>query len=126
MGHILVDVTLVAERSRTVRMLVDTGATYSFVPEAVAADIGAPRLPAHVAVTLADGSVRDCEVGLAKIVLADREAAATLIIGDVVEPLLGVEALEALGLAPDPKAGRLVPTRAAAVLLATVAPRAAR
>jgi clan AA aspartic protease len=120
MGHVFVDVTLEAERSATIRMLVDTGATYSFVSETIVRDIGAPRLPRSVRVTLADGTPKDCSVALAKIRLADREAAVTLVVGDVVEPLLGVEALEALGLAPDPSSGALVPTRAAAVLLASL------
>jgi clan AA aspartic protease len=120
MGHLYADVTLEAVRSTTVRMLVDTGATYSFVSEEVVNRIDAPRLPKRIRVTLADGTPRECDVALAKIVLQGREAAVTLIVGDVAEPLLGVEALEALGLAPDPSSGRLVPTRAAAVLLATL------
>ncbi len=122
MGHIHVEVRLSAVRPATVRMLVDTGATYSFVPEEVATAIGAPRLPERIPVTLADGSVQRLEVGLAKVTLEGREAAVTLVIGKVLEPLLGVEALDALGLAADPKAGTLVPTRQAAALLATIAP----
>jgi len=121
MGHIHVEATLEAERSATLRMLVDTGATYSFVSDQVVEAIGAPRLPRRIRVTLADGTPRECDVALAKIVLEGREAAVTLVVGDVAEPLLGVEALEALGLAPDPSSGRLVTTRAAAVLLATTA-----
>jgi len=119
-GHIHVDAKLTAVRERIVRMLVDTGATYSFVDDQIATDLGAPRLPTPVRVTLADGSVRECEVALVKVTLAGREAAATLVVMPVAEPLLGVEALEALGLAPDPKAGGLVATRAAAVILASV------
>jgi clan AA aspartic protease len=120
MGHLYADVTLEAARSTTLRMLVDTGATYSFVSDEVVKTIEAPRLPRRIRVTLADGTLRDCDVALAKIVLEGREAAITLIVGDVAEPLLGVEALEALGLAPDPSSGRHVPTRAAAVVLATL------
>jgi predicted aspartyl protease len=119
-GHIHVDAKLTAARERIVRMLADTGATYSFVDDAIASDLGAPRLPTPVRLTLADGSVRECQVALVKINLAGREAAATLVVMPVAEPLLGVEALEGLGLAPDPKAGGLVPTRAAAVILASV------
>lgn len=126
MGHIYADVNLEAERSTTLRMLVDTGAMYSFVSDDVVDAIGAPRLPRRIRVTLADGTPRDCDVALAKVVLEGREAAVTLIIGEVAEPLLGVEALEALGLAPDPSSNRLVPTRAAAVLLATFRPPGSR
>jgi hypothetical protein len=35
---------------------------------------------------------------------------ATLLIGDVMEPSLGVETLEVLGLAVDPRRRRLIPT----------------
>jgi predicted aspartyl protease len=42
MGHVHVEVTLEAERATTLRMLVDTGATYSFVLTAVVEAIGAP------------------------------------------------------------------------------------
>jgi predicted aspartyl protease len=46
-----------------------------------------------------------------------REAPATLLIGKVDEPILGVEALEGLGLKVDPKRRRLIPSRPYAVRL---------
>jgi clan AA aspartic protease len=121
MGHVYVDAVLSAERSEVVRMLVDTGATYSLVSNELATRLGMPRLPKRTRVRLADGSVRRVEIGIARLRLEGREAAPTFIIGRVAEPLLGVEALEALGLAADPSTGKLVPTRSAALLLATLA-----
>ena len=46
-----------------------------------------------------------------------REAAATILVGKVAEPILGVEALEALGLTVDSRRRRLVPSRPYAVRL---------
>jgi len=49
--------------------------------------------------------------------IGDRSAASTVVITDCDEPLLGVEALEGLGLAVDPTTGSLRPTRAYTVRL---------
>jgi predicted aspartyl protease len=43
--------------------------------------------------------------------IGDRRALATVLVTDCDEPLLGVETLEALGLAVDPSTGTLRPTR---------------
>ncbi len=54
---------------------------------------------------------------VAIIQIDDREAPATVLVGDVHEPILGVEALEALGLVFDPRKKRLTPSRSYAVRL---------
>ena len=59
------------------------------------------RLKADVAIIQIDG----------------REAPATVLVGDVDEPILGVETLEALGLVVDPRKKRLSPSRPYAVRL---------
>jgi predicted aspartyl protease len=46
-----------------------------------------------------------------------REAPTTVLVGKVDEPILGVEALEALGLVVDPVKKRLSPSRPYAVRL---------
>jgi predicted aspartyl protease len=46
-----------------------------------------------------------------------REAPTTVLVGRVEEPILGVETLEALGLAVDPAKKRLSPSRPYAVRL---------
>ena len=56
-------------------------------------------------------------VGVALVRIDGREAPATILIGAVEEPILGVETLEALGLAVDPSSGTLKPSRAYAVRL---------
>lgn len=133
MGHVHVDARIRATRAaQAVRFLVDTGASYALLPQALADGIGVLALP-PVAVSLANGAQVAYPVGTFILELLGREAPVTTFIvpdGDDVEPLLGVEALEGLGLAVDPSSGQLRPTRARAVLLVSVrsgrAPRSRR
>jgi clan AA aspartic protease len=123
MGHLYADADLAWDREERVRVLVDTGATYALLPEDLADRLGLVRSPRPVTVTLADG--RQCALQLASVLvrLEGREAGATVLIAPRgAEPLLGVEALEALGLTVDPTSGRLTPTRAHAVLAVGVRP----
>jgi clan AA aspartic protease len=110
-------VKLSAEKPATVRMLVDTGATFSVIPEALARAIGVKRLRRPVAITLADGRRIKLDAGTALVRIGEREAPATILVGDVAEPILGVETLEALGLTIDPGKRRLAPSRHYAVRL---------
>jgi clan AA aspartic protease len=125
MGRVHVDADLAWEREETIRVLVDTGATYALVPEDLADRLGLVKSPRSVRVTLADGRERDLPFGTVLVRLEGREAAATVLIAPAgAEPLIGVEALEALGLSVDPTTGRLKPTRSHAVLLVGVRPHA--
>ena len=98
-------------------MLVDTGATYSLISPSLAERLGVSRFPRKVTVTLANGQTVEAEMGLVMSQIGDRSAGNVAVIADCDEPLLGVEALEALGLAVDPSTGALRPTRAYAVRL---------
>lgn len=102
MGHIHQRVKLSAEKAVTVRMLVDTGATFAVIPEALARAVGVKRLRRSVAITLADRRRVKLDAGTAIFRIGEREAPATILVGDVAEPILGVETLEALGLTVDP------------------------
>jgi clan AA aspartic protease len=117
MGHVYQRVKLAAIREEELTILVDTGATYSLIPPALADRLGVSRLPKKQIVTLADGRRIEAEVGLVMVDIGDRSAAGTVVIADCDEALLGVEALEALGLAVDPTTGTLKPTRAYTVRL---------
>ena len=111
MGDVRQDVQIIGDRSATVRMLVDTGATFSVIPKALAREIGVRRHRRPYTVILADGRRVKCAAGIVSYRIGKREAPGTILIGDVPEPLLGVETLEGLGLAVDPLKGRLTPTR---------------
>lgn len=117
MGHVIHKVRLTARREREVSMLVDTGATYSVLPPDLADEIGVARLGRSYRIQLANGAAVDMEVGVALFRILDREAPATVLVGSVTEPLLGVETLEALGLSVDPTTGTLRKKRGYAVRL---------
>lgn len=117
MGHIYHDVEISVDKATTVRMCVDTGATFSMISPALAKQIGVKPAKKKHRVVLADGRVIRLPVGLAFFRIDGREAANTVLIGRVAEPILGVEALEALGYAADPTTGRLQKTRSYGVRL---------
>lgn len=117
MGHVHQDVTISAEGEREVSMFVDTGATFSVLPGTLADELGVRRLGRTYRIQLADGSPIEMDVGTVIFKVLDRTAPSTVLIGDVPEPILGVETLEALGLTVDPSAGKLVPKRAYSVRL---------
>ena len=98
-------------------MLVDTGATFALLPEDLVDRLGLVRAARPASVELADATRRAFPFTTVLVRLEGREAPATaLIAAGGTEPLLGGEALEALGLRVDPASGALEPTRAGAVL----------
>ena len=120
MGHVYQRVELAAVHEEELTILVDTGATYSLIPPSLADRLGVSRLPRKQTIILADGRRIEAEVGTVMVRIGDRSAATTVVIAECDEPLLGVEALEALGLAVDPTTGSLRPTRAYTVRLGGV------
>ena len=119
-------VKVAARRSATARFLVDTGATYTIIPPALAREVGASTLPQKFEVSLADGTrrrLRACSIG---VTVAGRSGPTTAMLLPGWEPLLGVETLEALGLKVNPEKGCLEPTRAQTALLVSVRPRPRR
>lgn len=82
--------------------LVDTGATDSRAPPAELQRVGIKPVGATV-YELADGSVQEYQFGLAEISFMGEVTAGRIIFGpDEVEPLLGVTALESVGITIDP------------------------
>jgi clan AA aspartic protease len=121
MGHVTVEAELSWRRKRKVRMLVDAGATHTVLPADLARHLGITPSPRRLRVRLADGRTRAMHLGTALVRLLGREAGDTVLIGPRgAEPLLGVEALEALRLSVDPRSGRLRRTRAHGALLVGV------
>lgn len=84
------------------KFLVDTGATDSLAPAAELERIGV-RPVGRTAYELADGSIHEYPFGLVEIVFMDEVTAGRIIFGpDNVEPILGVTALESVGMTIDP------------------------
>lgn len=123
MGHVFVEAELSWTTAERVRFLADTGATYTVIPADIAGRLGVAVSPRPMNVMLADGSSRPMHFGTVLMKLDGREAGVTVIIApEGAEALLGVEALEALGLAVDPTSHKLLPTRAHAVLAVGLRP----
>jgi len=82
--------------------LVDTGATDSFAPAAELRKAGIQPVGKTV-YELANGRVEEYEFGLAEISFMGERTAGRIIFGpDNTEPLLGVTALESVGITIDP------------------------
>ena len=119
-GHIVVRARLSARRSATVDFLVDTGATHSIVPPALARKVGAPTLPQRFEVSLADGRRRRLKACSMSVSVAGRTGPTIALLLPGSDPLLGSETLEALGLKVNPERRRLEPSRAQTALLVGV------
>ena len=87
--------------------LVDTGATDSLVPRPYLEAIGLKPKGQRV-YELADGSELKLDITVAQIEFMGEIVGGTIIFGEAdVEPLLGVTALESVGIEVDPKNQRL-------------------
>ena len=82
--------------------LVDTGAPDSVAPTSELRRIGVSPV-GRMAYELADGSAHEYEFGLARIEFMGEVTAGRVLFGpDGVEPLLGITALESIGITIDP------------------------
>ncbi|MGH6689739.1 MAG: retroviral-like aspartic protease family protein [Gammaproteobacteria bacterium] len=107
MGFIHVPVTMTSfaqvDATYEARFLVDTGATDSMAPASELRRIGVVP-EGRLACELADGSAQDYEFGFARIEVMGRVTASRVVFGpDGVDPLLGVTALESIGIIIDPE-----------------------
>ena len=93
-------------KSVTDRFLVDTGSFYCAITPEVRDRLGLERgIPQQT--MLADGRIIDTEVTVARLRLLDREGVVPVEVVTVPELLLGVSALEILGLKVNPVSQRL-------------------
>ena len=98
-------------RFETIEALVDTGATYTWVPRDVLERLGVVPEEQR-AFVLADGREVEYDVAWVRVRMNGRSQPSLCIFGDPgTEPLLGVFTLEGFGLGVDPVNQRLVPVR---------------
>lgn len=99
------------ERFRELEALVNTGATYAWIPHSILEELGI--VPEEQATfVLADGREVNYPIAQVRIRLEGRERFTVCIFGDEgTEPLLGSYTLEVFGLAVDPLNKRLIPVR---------------
>ena len=92
--------------------LVDTGATYTSIPESTLAQLGIEVRESR-SFELADERIVEYSVGYASIRLEERLIIAMVVFADEgTPPLLGATALETASLAVDPVHQRLIPVPA--------------
>ncbi len=113
LGHIYVDVSIRAlpgaRRKWIGRLLVDTGATDTFVPGSALRKLGI-RPAGKRSYELADGTWQELDIGFGVIEVLGQSAGGTLVFaGEKEEPLLGVTVLESTGFWLDPRREQLVP-----------------
>ena len=96
----------------TIDALVDTGATYTWVPRNILESLGV-RPSEERACVLADGRQMSYPIAWVQIRIDGREQPTIVVFGDPgSEPLLGVFTLEGFGVAADPVNRRLIPVPA--------------
>jgi len=107
LGHVYVQVSLRGpKKAKSVRMLVHTGTAYLMIPPRLADELGSFKLPGMIPTSYANGGREELEATAVMIELEGRVGGAIALIRASDEPLLGVEALEALGLKVDPDYGK--------------------
>ena len=114
MGHVQVNAEISnadGTRSREVEPMVDTGATYTFLPGSMLRELGiAPTRTTNF--QLASGEMAQYARGEAVIRINGFAQMTPVVFGDDdAEPLIGVVTLEQLELAVDPVADALIPAR---------------
>ena len=111
MGHVRVGIRLAHPERRdgaidVEEVLIDTGATWTTVPRALAEKLGL-RVIGQMAVKTAAGP-QTLDQSYAYIELADKMMVTPLLVSDTLEGvLIGVTTLESMGLAVDPASGQL-------------------
>ena len=99
---------LASTRFETIEAMVDTGASYSVLPASFLHRLGIVPY-AVIPLTLADGSVREYELGHAMARIDGNSAPTIVVFGDddMCVPLLGAYTLGGLALQVNPVDGRL-------------------
>ena len=96
-------------QSRVLNGVVDTGASFTVIPEQILDELGIAREETKL-FSFADGSRRELDVALAEMELQGQRGAVYVVFGpDSRKTLIGALALETFALAADAKYRRLIP-----------------
>jgi len=107
MGYIYIDLTLRGRLSKSVRALVDTGLAYIVVDPKTISEVGLFETTFSVELAVADKRRVKAKLYLAEVEAEGRRGPAFVAELDVPTPIVGVHALETLGLKPNPLTGQL-------------------
>jgi len=113
MGHVHTDIVVRGSKATALleNVLIDTGATYTVLPESVLEQVGAWGPMREIEVALGDGRKVRGRLYSVLIKIEDVEAAAISIAFEGAQTVIGVETLESAGVKLDPTTGRLEFTR---------------
>ena len=113
MGHIYADIVVKGNKAtaKLTRVLVDTGATYTVLPQQVLDEVGAWGPMHEVEVGLGDNRKITGKAYGVVIGIEDVEAPTISIAFEGSQTVIGVETLESLGLKLDPSTGRMETVR---------------
>jgi predicted aspartyl protease len=113
MGHLHTDMTVRGSKAAVElkKVLIDTGATFTVLPEKVLEKVGAGRIPGELKVELGNGETVKAKAYGVAITIEGVEAPAISITFDGAQTVIGVETLESIGLKLDPTTGKLEFTR---------------
>jgi predicted aspartyl protease len=93
------------------KVLIDTGATFTVLPESTLKQIGAWGPISETEVELGNGNKVKAKAFGARIRVKDAETPCTVITFEGAKTVIGVETLESIGLRLDPTTGNLEFTR---------------
>lgn len=104
MGHVYMDIVLKGEKGeeKLEKVVVDTGATFTFVEEEVLKRVGALKLPSKVEVELGNGKKIIAKSYGVGIKFEGKEVPSIVLTFPGTKRVIGVETLEALGLRINP------------------------
>ncbi len=108
MGYVYCELTVKGKiKEKRIKALVNTGATYLILNDDIINELGLVDTDYKVTLTLADERKVDANLYIAEVEVEGRRGPVMVASIDTPIPLLGVFALESLGLKPDPISGRL-------------------
>ena len=107
MGYVYLDIVVRGRSSKKIKTLVDTGSAYIVLAPETISELELLQTPFEVELVLADKRKVKSKLYLAEVEVSSRRGPAFVAELDVSVPLLGVHALETLGLKPDPNTGRV-------------------
>jgi len=113
MGHVHADIVVRGTKATAQlnNVLIDTGATYTVLPENVLEQVGAWGPMRDIEVALGDGRKVRAKLYSVLIKIEDVEAASISIAFEGAQTVIGVETLESAGVKLDPTTGKLEFTR---------------
>ena len=107
MGYVYAEFIIRGKREKKIKALVDTGGSYVVLSPQTIRELELPPTPYEVTLTLADRRLIKARLYVAEAEAEGRKGPVLVAELDTPTPLVGVFALETLGLRPNPLTGRL-------------------